>query len=504
MSIHTRLIVICLAFVSINAITSRNLKESKESKGSKSGKKSKDKPAPQYDKFQGLGFAIYTGPGEVFDNSYLDENCEDIATPGKCTEYLGSDGLICKDPSCPKDIPFSYGGSCLTCYTIFNECGCDVNGDEAQCKFQTGVGVENGKYAPLCYLGNEDTAADVKGRLAIMEAAVERAYTLSDKTKTTLKIFNAPEFFWRGANGAYPLESILDDPEDESNALNEIGNGLQKLVQQSKFKDWLFVFGTVILAGPSDADGEFEYLNFAPVYKGFDPKKTDGIGMSFLVPKRYVSTIDFLYTDRLSEEAVPKAEPYSFYSSAAWTKLVSWLDDVKGYTPVYNTFFVVNDIVIALEICLDHSYKVAQQNFLGLSTSDLPIPLGGDGSLSFAQIPTAAQVSIITSAGMSINPYNTVVKTSGSIFLQDGLNPLGPDRQSLGDRGMQTCSVNIVDEFLGTTDGEAKRICTSVDEQDYNVYSTEEQGTSALLGLFSTSQGLPKIRVYEPVAIPAI
>lgn len=52
-----------------------------------------------------------------------------------------------------------------------------------------------------CYLGLEDTAADVRRRLDIMTDAVNKAYDVSTKDRSTLKIFLAPEFFFRGKDG---------------------------------------------------------------------------------------------------------------------------------------------------------------------------------------------------------------------------------------------------------------------------------------------------------------
>ena len=74
---------------------------------------------------------------------------------------------------------------------------------------------------------------------------------------------------------------------------------MEKLVAQEKYKDWIFLFGTIIVAeGPLPEDyndggsvqvGNYTLYNFAPVYKGYDPKVTDHRGKRFLVPKRFMS-----------------------------------------------------------------------------------------------------------------------------------------------------------------------------------------------------------------------
>ena len=62
--------------------------------------------------------------------------------------------------------------------------------------------------------------------------------------------------------------------------------GLEDLVAQEKYKDWIFLFGTIIVAeGPlpdtykSDYwhAGQYLLYNFAPVYKGYDPKVSDWV-----------------------------------------------------------------------------------------------------------------------------------------------------------------------------------------------------------------------------------
>lgn len=77
--------------------------------------------------------------------------------------------------------------------------------------------------------------------------------------------------------------SSFFDSTDEFNAINQIGRYLEPIVQQAKFKDWLFIFGKVIVASPVIST-YYEYLNFAPIYKGFDPSTSDSTGMRFLVP----------------------------------------------------------------------------------------------------------------------------------------------------------------------------------------------------------------------------
>lgn len=98
-----------------------------------------------------------------------------------------------------------------------------------------------------CYLGLDDTALDVERRLNIMSNAVDRAYDVSDRNDDTLKIFLAPEFYFRGRNGAY--EFIDEEKEDDRGGCSDICHilkGLESMVAQKRFDNWLFLFGTVI------------------------------------------------------------------------------------------------------------------------------------------------------------------------------------------------------------------------------------------------------------------
>jgi hypothetical protein len=94
------------------------------------------------------------------------------------------------------------------------------------------------------YDGNLEDEADRVLRCDWMKAAINQAYSshrakhLNDPIDAkTLKIFMAPEFFFRGKNGAYDISFF-----------STIVNDMRALTKDTKFKDWLFVLGTVIAA----------------------------------------------------------------------------------------------------------------------------------------------------------------------------------------------------------------------------------------------------------------
>ena len=90
----------------------------------------------------------------------------------------------------------------------------------------------------LTYLGDPDPDTDLRRRCEIMTDAIKEAYIHADVKKddpSVLKVFMAPEFYFRGAAGAYPLDKISDIPET-----------MRKETDQFIYADWLFVFGTAI------------------------------------------------------------------------------------------------------------------------------------------------------------------------------------------------------------------------------------------------------------------
>ncbi len=218
----------------------------------------------KYQKVQGIGFQIYTGGAPAFlkNHSHGSSQQQQHLNP----ECIGRD---------------SYG---------------QVVGEEA----------------PMlqCYIGLPDPMLDVRGRIEIMMDAVEKAYAVvsndPNDNHETLKVFIAPEFFWRGITGAYSFstDEIPDDPS-VCGPICQILMGLENIVAQERFEDWIFLFGTIVASDtlPTDDPYDFLFYNFAPVYKGYNPEKMGFVGKRFLVPKRYVSSSDFLTPRRHLNES---------------------------------------------------------------------------------------------------------------------------------------------------------------------------------------------------------
>ncbi|GMI43506.1 hypothetical protein TrCOL_g483 [Triparma columacea] len=345
--------------------------------------------------------------------------------------------------------------------TQFFGFGINTGGSDSsvQCSNRTGVGWFGDSLE--CYLGYEDDELDVRKRFEVMKEAVETAYRLGleDDDEETLKVFVAPEFFWRGPNGAYDAATILKNDEYdvyEFNAISEICEELEHLVKDKKYENWLFVFGTIIAASRNDltVDNNYLFFNFAPILQG----GTNGKKM--LAPKEYVSSIDFLRPPSADQTSPTKntsfpstAVPWAFdvtdsdlsgkhhYDFDLWEELSEYLERERGYGLVRRNFFEVENVRFTLEICLDHAAGEAQHNFLkkggGVHTGVHP-----------------ADVSLISSAGMQIIDKNLILKDGGVVYHQDGLYNRTSDarrREMIGqlEKGNEKVSDEILD-FTGT------------------------------------------------------
>jgi hypothetical protein len=202
----------------------------------------------KYKHVQGIGFQIYTG--------------------GAPARVKAANGTIVLNPECQ---PSSYG-------QVVTDAAPELQ----------------------CYLGGQDSMDDARRRVEIMKQAVLQAHETASPDPDVLKLFIAPEFFWRGATGAYIFAEEEVDDDSICGPICFILQELEALVANKLFEDWVFLFGTIIASEELPREDHFDYLfyNFAPVYKGYDPDRVGADGKRFLLPKRYVSSSDFLTPQR--------------------------------------------------------------------------------------------------------------------------------------------------------------------------------------------------------------
>jgi ribosomal protein S27AE len=269
------------------------------------------------------------------------------------------------------------------------------------------------------YDGLTGDKADMIARCASMRGAIREAfdiYQLNYGSKPghdaagTLKIFMAPEFYFRGRYGAYEMEVAAD-----------VMPLLRDETKDAKYRDWLFIFGTVIIASfveetkcprcnASGKDlvkaGADRYTcskcrltpvtprrigasidNAALIQKGGEADHKN----SYIIQKEYISHIDFRRVgppvlpswtaDRTinvrgaNATAVPVPGSRDLHSSAS----SRFTDERMG-----GSIFTIDGITFGMEICLDH----AKNRLSGASNIQIHlVPSAGMGFQRFACIP---------------------------------------------------------------------------------------------------------------------
>lgn len=372
----------------------------------------------------------------------------------------------------------------------------------------------------MCYVGLSDPIEDAKERVNVMRASVEQAYVVADQDPTVLKIFVAPEFFFRGIDGAYAFDG--KNEIDNCGPICIILTGLEGIVADKRFEDWFFVFGSIVAYDTLPKGHKFEYLfyNVAPIYRGYDPLKTDSHGKMFLLPKRYTSNLDFLTPERnvkkntimeLIHRTLPSSNhtlvnPFDIdqakYNDKVWFDYKDAVADA-GYTMIEYDWMILDDITISIEICFDHYRSRALQtymaDFAAGNVARIPSFSAKYDTLQFVPIPkNLAQVSIVSSSGMTINPDSIALTNNGTLYLQDGLYD---DEASLvwkedGER---------IEETLGGSEAlQREPVVTNTNvyfkyrivpvTKKVSVYPSEAEWKSALGGTFSTV-------LYEPMIV---
>lgn len=289
---------------------------------------------------------------------------------------------------------------------------------------------------------------DIEARVKFTEAAIATALQRKniDKSTSTLKVFIAPEFLFRGAGGAY-LHDLINGWVGSAPADFALGTAsyatkwpglfgsLQALVAKDEFKDWVFVFGTAISASFAtylyplprtsgtkayvDLSKKAEIYNTALVQLG----GRANININYASRKQYISGIDFLRYYRYSNAAFLKNNVQPLDSNSR--QYVVETDKEAGAVFTLNS---VNDasgkaINFGLEICLDH----AVSGGINPSTS---LYRNNFGRLRNAN--KFVKLQLVPSAGMSLIPDSIRLepgkaKTPTSYaFNCDGLNNLVP------------------------------------------------------------------------------
>jgi hypothetical protein len=391
-----------------------------------------------------------------------------------------------------------------------------------------------------CYIGLQDPYQDVTKRLQVMIDAVEAAYNVAESDPSTLKIFVAPEFFFRGLDGAYKWDTEHDN---ECGPICKILEGLENIVADKRFEDWFFLFGSIIAyedipqkkddSQPknkaegdddnSDDDDGFQFLfyNFAPIYRGYDPEKTNYYGKRFLLPKRYTSTLDFLTPQRAVNVSFTQEvlghnltlpivnetidNPYDVWESKYDIQVYdNYRNEIEslGYTLIDYDWIIMDDITMSIEICFDHFHARALQTYMADSISGKRIRIpkfsSSDDTLTFVPIPDhQAQIQLVSSSGMTINPDAMTLMDGATIYLQDGLYD---DTADIEWKDYDT----RIDETVGGSEAIQRTVSISSTDIDYHYEQIEvvekvsvyETGTSTNT-TSQNKQGHPRTKYWQ-------
>lgn len=241
---------------------------------------------------------------------------------------------------------------------------------------------------------------------------------------TTLKVFIAPEFYFRKASpseirayGYQASTSFGSYPED---AREELAAALDLVIRGTPlFTDWTIVAGSICSALPrQNPTDRLNLLNTAIMLRGLRDEEDDS-AQFVLMEKHYISNID-----GPPDEAHANMDPTTVYSF-----------DLNPDQHLDNLIYWDN-MSVGLEVCLDHSEQVV---------------LNAVDQLESMMGPAAGRLclQLVTSCGMSIVDEAVAVVDGALVMLTDGISRirsgLREPRFELGRFDAESGVVNLLD-----------------------------------------------------------
>jgi hypothetical protein len=182
------------------------------------------------------------------------------------------------------------------------------------------------------YKGFKNDQDDLNERVKTIYEAIEKAHESKKicSGENCLKIFMAPEFYFRGERGAYSIEDSV-----------KISETLRQMVNKPEYKDWLFVFGTTVAysEGEKIFHKQFCGYNFSFIQKGNMDEKG-----SYVVQKKIRSDIDFISNSDIPESFTMQNIDYDRNFASDTVK--------KNYSG--GSIIDVNGLRIGVDICADN------------------------------------------------------------------------------------------------------------------------------------------------------
>jgi hypothetical protein len=259
------------------------------------------------------------------------------------------------------------------------------------------------------------TNLDAKNRVARFYDVLQRARAqvtapMMGDDKYTLKIFMAPEFYFRPTTGGSTIAP--QGPSYTYQEYKEIKTALRTLINTNDFINWLIIPGTIMWSGTGfigkrpTTGGDTVYFNTALYIKVGSFKSG-----SQVIEKEQSSRIDGLPTGRHSGIAGPPSTHKA--TDEVWTYYQTTAKRQKHIFEHYGTN-------CGLEICLEHARAVLKD-----ALSDQ-----ANWREGFSRTRKSISLQLITSGGINIMDENVAVKNNGYIMRTDGLGDAAPATQT--------------------------------------------------------------------------
>jgi hypothetical protein len=392
------------------------------------------------------------------------------------------------------------------------------------------------------YWGHYDDLQDMKDHCADLKKAIQEAKKLINDNgrnynanEKILKVFAAPEFFFRGRNGAYDYDVVhgVEKQTDKSGVLvTQKQQGIAEIMLEEigkpEYKDWLFVLGTAVAAAKiteiicmqTGCTGKVVFDLDRPTNKT-KPRcskdashptgekiigaQVENVGLIIKekevhkVTKELVSDIDYIALN--ANPAVNQPAIVNEVKLRGEALKVNRFGQKSQYdtaSPISGKFkdermggciFTIDGITIGVEVCLDHDATV---------DSDSSGRLSNAGNI---------QLQIIPSAGMCISALRTV--QGGIVFNVDGHTPHVRAIAGTKPRWEYGAGTNVTWAF---TAGNWNDMANIVAMKDFNDKIKEandlqgkgsgnwEQATVAI----SAASGRGEVVIYGPYDIPGV
>ncbi|WEK34341.1 MAG: hypothetical protein P0Y53_17790 [Candidatus Pseudobacter hemicellulosilyticus] len=354
---------------------------------------------------------------------------------------------------------------------------------------------------------------DIEARIAFTANALEAAHSKADPGATTLKVFLAPEFLYRGAGGAY-LHDLINGWE--AAAAPELGltapfnakwnglfGGLQALVANDKYNDWVIVFGTAISASfPSFKDplSNKYWLDNTKVATAYNTALIQlggsaNTAVNYASRKHYQSNIDFIAyhagntNTKFQVGNILPLDPKALIPADVFGEL----EGSAGFNLAPVVGADGRTIDFGIEICLDHARSnngVNQWGRLRTANQNVRIQLVPSGGMSLVDASIRLQPN--GAAGASPHSY---------AFNVDGLNNLSPasagSHTQIWNAGNNGAAVPLANKLYTASSG-AALAHTQVVPVAGSV-TTPNAGTVAAATLWQKGAGA--VRVVDPLPL---